>query len=83
MNADPETELQPTMNKRTRFSDNSSPASSAKTNEDKLRSPKEAASSFIRGTFASLNPKLATILTKTSENHLSLLHKLFEKKDSI
>ena len=80
MNSDLETELQPAMNKRTRFSDNPPLTSSPKINEDTLRSPKETASSFIRGTFASLNPKLATILTKTAENHLSLLHKLFEKK---
>ena len=80
MNSDLETESHSTMNKRTRFSGDPPPTSSPKINEDKLRSPKETASSFIRGTFASLNPKLATILTKTAENHLSLLHKLFEKK---
>ena len=68
------------MSKRIRFSDDTSHSTSSKINADKLRSPKEAASTFTRSTFALLNPKLATILVKTSDNLLNLLHKLFEKK---
>ena len=80
MNNNPATVQQTTMSKRTRFSDDTSHSTSSKTNADKLRSPKEAASTFTRSTFASLNPKLTSILMKTSDNHLNLLHKLFEKK---
>jgi len=80
MNPDPATELHPAMSKRTRFNDDSSQPSTSQKNGSSLRSPKEAAYSFTHGTFASLNPKLATILTNTSETHLNLLHRIFEKR---
>ena len=80
MNPDLATELHTTMSKHTRFSDDPSPPSALKTTAGRLRSPKEVAAAYTQGIFALLNPKLATILKKTSDNHLTILHKLFKKK---
>ena len=81
MNTDNATDLHTASNKRKRSDVTASNASGTKTAS--LKSPKAIAESFITGHVASLQPQIAIILKKLGEQHIKLLHNVYNKTKQI
>jgi hypothetical protein len=69
--------------KRVRFDATSAPASPGDSTTSVNNTPLFIADSFIKNHVASLQPQLASILGKLGHQHVSLLHKLYNKQAQI